>query len=163
MTGDELEVDEDTLERTSSRRLNQEIEKRVSRELSRGESLVREDSKVMHVGVVSFSSFLCTRKHSMCGDDMPRPLSSFLPPSPFLTFDGKLGVDCKAFKIDFTESENIVPPFFMEGNVQDTRISDVLKRGVSYAKNIDLFGPEDVAKAFEDDEPSAAHKDIVAH
>ncbi|CDJ41743.1 hypothetical protein, conserved [Eimeria tenella] len=78
--------------------------------------------------------------------DVPQPLSAFLPPSPFFVFDGQLGIDVKAFKMDFQQNPNFVPSFYIpEGENYSPTESQTLKKGLSRATQIDLFGEEDLA------------------
>lgn len=161
---DEVELTDELIEKMSSRQLNSLIEGRLSRELSRGPSVCREESFTVDKGIVSFSSFLVAKSRKQRTGDLrePVPLVDYLPPSPFLTFDGKLGVDCMAFKLEFTDKlHNIVPPFFLQdGEEPDKRAQEILKKGISYARAIDMFGPEDLE--FMNQEPSAAHKDLLS-
>ena len=132
--------------------------------MSRGPSIAREASFQVDKGVVSFSSFLVAPSRKQRRRDLrePVPLVDYLPPSPLFTFNGKLGVECMAFKLDFTDKlRNIVPPFFLrEGEQSDERALDILKKGVSYARAIDMFGPDDLD--FLSEEPSAAHRDLLS-
>lgn len=162
---EDVELTEEVIEKLSSRQLNSIVERRISKELSRGPSICREESFRVDKGIVSFSSFLIAKppKQRTAELDQPVPLVDYLPPSPLFTFDGKLGVDCMAFKLDFTDKlENIVPPFFLqEGEQQDRRAREILKKGISYARAIDMFGPQDLD--FMKQEPSAAHKDLLSY
>lgn len=161
---EEVELTEEVIEKMSTRQLNSMIERRLSKELSRGPSVCREESFRVDKGIVSFSSFLVAKPHKQKTANLhqPVPLVDYLPPSPLFTFDGKLGVDCMAFKLDFTDKlENIVPPFFLqEGEKPDKRAREILKKGISYARAIDMFGPQDLD--FMNEEPSAAHKDLLS-
>ncbi|XP_026191301.1 uncharacterized protein LOC34621544 [Cyclospora cayetanensis] len=161
--GEEVRVPEELIGRLSSRQLNSMIERKISRELSLEPSISREHSFRVDKAILSFSTFLIAKSLSKRSGDPkePVPLTEFLPPSPLVTFDGKLGVECMAFKLDFTDRlNNIVPPFFLrDGEKMDERAQEILKRGISAAKEIDLFGPEDLE--FLNHEPSAAHKDLL--
>ncbi|KAL8428920.1 hypothetical protein Efla_005708 [Eimeria flavescens] len=166
--GELVDVEDPLFEKMSSKKLNSLIEHRVSKELSRGPSITKESSFTVDKGIVSFGSFLTAPPVQSPSKDpaMPVPLVTFLPPSPFFTHDGKLGVDCMAFKLDFTDKlHNIVPPFFLrDGDKLDQEARKILQKGVSYAQEIDMFGPKDLGflSQEEEEEPSAAHKDLIS-
>ncbi|KAL8436321.1 hypothetical protein ACSSS7_001872 [Eimeria intestinalis] len=163
----ETEFSPEVFNRMSSKKLNSLVGQRVNRELSRGSTITKETSFTVDKGIVSFGSFLTAKALTKPSkdSDRPVPLVTYLPPSPLFTFDGKLGVDCMAFKLDFTDKlHNIVPRFFLaDGEKLDKRAQEILKKGMSYASQIDLFGPEDIGvTTLPTEEISEAHKDLLS-
>ncbi|KAL8453018.1 hypothetical protein Emag_002104 [Eimeria magna] len=163
----ETEFSNEVFNRMSSKKLNSLVEQRVNKELSRGSTITKESSFTVDKGIVSFSSFLTAKPRAKPSEDsrLPVPLLNYLPPSPLFTFDGKIGVDCMAFKLDFTDKlHNIVPRFFLaDGEKLDKHAQEVLKKGMSYAQTIDLFGPQDIGMTnLPTEELSEAHKDLLS-
>ncbi|KAL8269832.1 hypothetical protein Esti_006246 [Eimeria stiedai] len=163
----ETEFTQEVFDRMSSKRLNRLVGQRINRELSRGSTVTKETSLMVDKGIVSFGSFLTAKPHTRLSEDpyRPAPLVTYLPPSPLFTFDGKVGVDCMAFKLDFTDKlHNIVPPFFLaDGGQLDKHAQEILREGRSYARKIDLFGAEDIGLTnLPTEEISEAHKDLFS-
>ncbi|CDJ57392.1 hypothetical protein, conserved [Eimeria maxima] len=161
---EELLVSEEALARLSSKQLNSLIENRLQDELRKAPSVSRQERLSVEEGIVSFSSFLTVKTPDLDMKNLgkPQPLTAFLPPSPLFTFDGKLGLDCKAFKINFFDAAaNIVPPFFLkQGETLSKQQQQVLDSGVSNATEIDLFGPDAIHSLRQD--LNAARKDLLA-
>lgn len=136
-------LDEEALSRLSSKQLNKEILSQMSKELSTAESTVlTQNSQLLEEGIISFGTILTSTTLVLPKDsDVPVPMYRFLPPSPFITNNGKLGVDCRAFRLDFTDkANNIVPPFFMQGGADYSEdYKNVLRKSQSYASSILLF------------------------
>ncbi|KAL8449449.1 hypothetical protein Emed_003100 [Eimeria media] len=160
--------DQEVFDRMSSKKLNSLVGERVNRELSRGSTITKETAFTVDKGIVSFGSFVTAKPHHVRPSEdpsLPVSLVNYLPPSPLFTFDGKVGVDCMAFKLDFTDKmHNIVPPYFLaDGGKLDKNALHVLKKGMSYAETIDLFGPEDIGvTTLPTEELSEAHKDLLS-